>query len=187
MSEKTTKTCLSEQKWHWYYQIRASNPTNPTNSDKWPWIWAFTEMALYFRSLPVFYLFVVTEPQGLVKVYFPIRRNHLRSETVDPLEERIRFELNKFLSHFRFSSLKAGDMSSLGEKKDYAWLFQYVLQGLVNVLIEHHPTMRILSSTTWKWCSKSQKLTFTNPCVTMLVTCCLLEIEWLNLSRFWDA
>ena len=105
-------------------------------------------MALYFRSLPVFYLFVVTEPQGLVKVYFPIRRNHLRSETVDPLEERIRFELNKFLSHFRFSSLKAGDMSSLGEKKDYAWLFQYVLQGLVNVLIEHHPTMRILSSTT---------------------------------------
>ena len=63
-----------------------------------------------------FYLFVVTEPQGLVKVYFPIRRNHLRSETVDPLEERIRFELNKFLSHFRFSSLKAGDMSSLGKK-----------------------------------------------------------------------
>ena len=65
MSEKTTKTCLSEQKWHWYYQIRPSNPTNPTNSDKWPWIWAFTEMTLYFRYIAVFYLFVVTEPQGM--------------------------------------------------------------------------------------------------------------------------
>ena len=34
--------------------------------------------------------------------------SHGWNTTVDPLKERIRFELNEFLSHFRFSSLKAG-------------------------------------------------------------------------------
>ena len=78
------------------------------------------------------------------------------------------FHLPRGLPEVRFPGQqevggKAVKARSVQRQTETAGFFEWIFQGLVNVPIEHHPTIGMWIPTgVSRWCSKSPKRTFTN-------------------------